>query len=74
MNRIYQGRHIYENVLKHIKHQMGHCQSTAIIAIITIIAIIAIIARADQLDAEFRAATGLAEKTEESVSALLGNI
>ena len=44
---------------------MGHCQSTAIIAII---------ARADQLDAEFRAATGLAEKTEESVSALLRNI
>ena len=47
---------------------MGHCQSTAITAII------AIIARADQLDAEFRAATGLAEKTEESVSALLRNI
>ena len=65
MNRIYQGRHIYENVLKHIKHQMGHCQRTAIIAIV---------ARADQLDAEFRAATGLAEKTEESVSALLRNI
>ena len=68
MNRIYQGRHIYENVSKHIKHQMGHCQSTAIIGII------AIVARADQLDAEFRAATGLAEKTEESVSALLRDI
>ena len=44
------------------------------IAIIAIIGIIGIIARADQLDAEFRAATGLAEKTEESVSALLRNI
>ena len=59
---------------------MGHCQSTTIIATIAIIAnianiaIIAIIARADQLDAEFRAATGLAEKTEESVSALLRDI
>ena len=65
---------------------MGHCQSTAIIGIIAIVAIIAIIAlfaifaiiaiiaRADQLDAEFRAATGLAEKTEESVSALLRDI
>ena len=57
--------------MKYIKHQMGHCQSTAITAII---AIIAMIGRADQLDAEFRAATGLAEKTEESVSALLRNI
>ena len=43
-------------------------------AIIAIIGIIGIIARADQLDAEFRAATGLAEKTEESVSALLRDI